>query len=202
MKQIKLLLSIILLPMLLAGQANNATDNDASRIQRNIYRIAITQAVFPNYAPNTILGLYERRFLNVFSLVAKLGIGAEVKKFGSSSNPYQTSFHLCSAVEGRYYFTLKKRLKKEKPVLNLSCPYISLEQNIITNPIALINQTEKEALQGTTGLFLNIGYQKQLGELYLGAFLGTRLAGKNFSKFDGSGINSFHGGVMVGYVFK
>ncbi len=151
--------------------------------------------------PIIISGMYEHQFKNTFSFVGKLGIGGEVKKFGSSSNPNQTSFHLYSAIEGRYYFTLKRRQKKEKSILNFSCPYIAVEQNIISNPIALINQIEKEALKGTTGLFLNLGYQKQIGKLYLATFLGVRLGGKSFSKYDGSSLSSIHGGLKAGCVF-
>jgi hypothetical protein len=204
MKQLKILLLIITLPIFLLGQTNStkSTDRDLNKIISNIYRIYIVQPMFPHdNEPIIISGMYEHRFKNTFSFVGKLGIGGEVKKFGSSTNPYQTSFHLYSAIEGRYYFTINRRLKKEKAVQNLSCPYISLEQNIITNQIALINQVEKEALKGTTGLFLNLGYQKQLGKLYLGTFFGVRLGGKSFSKYDGSSLSSIHGGLMVGYVF-
>lgn len=204
MKQIKLILIIIGSPILLLGQANikKTKDSSISEIQNNIYRITVTQAMFPGYdESSTLLGFYEHRIKKSFSIVGKLGFGASVRKFGSSSNPYQTSLHLHSSLEGRYYFTLARRLRKEKSVLNFSCPYIGLEQNITTNPIALINQTQKEALKGSTGMFLNLGYQKQFGKLYLGIYFGPRLWGKSFSNFEGSSLGALHGGLSIGYVF-
>jgi hypothetical protein len=165
MKQLKLLLSVIFLPILLCGQTNStkSTDKDLNKIQSNIYRVNITQPIFPEYETITLSSVYEHRIKNAFSLLGKIGIGTSVKKFGNSSNPYQTSFHFYTAVEVRYYFTLKRRQKKEKSVFNFSCPYLAIEQNLFTNPIALINQIPKDAFEGSTRTFLNLGYQNKLG---------------------------------------
>jgi hypothetical protein len=191
------------LPILLFGQANIAKrkNNDLNSMQSNIYRINITQPIFPEYETITLSGAYEHRIKNALSILGNIGIGSSVKKFGSSSNRYQTSFHFYTSLEGRYYFTLKRRQKKEKPVFNFSCPYLSIVQNLFTNPIALINQIPKDAFEGSTRMFLNLGYQKQLGKLQLGAFWGVSFFGKDFSIYDkGRSVSPIHGGLTVGYV--
>ncbi|HMT72722.1 MAG TPA: hypothetical protein PKA77_01520 [Chitinophagaceae bacterium] len=204
MKKFKLLLLIITLPHLIFAQSKNieAKSKSVDYIKANIYRIDITQPIFPEYETITLSGIYEHRIKNSFSFLGKIGIGTSVRKFGSSSNRYQTSFHLYSAIEARYYFTLKRRQKKEKPVLNFSCPYLAIEQNLFTNPIVLINQTSKDAFEGNTRTFINLGYQKQIGKLHLGAFFGVSAFVKDFSIYDkGRNISPVHGGLMLGYVF-
>ena len=204
MKKAILLLSISTLPMLVFGQLKNPKvfDKNLSIIQDNIFRINLTQAVLPNYETGTISGVYERRIKNAISILGKIGIGGDVKDWGGLIDPSQTSYHFYSAVEARYYFTLKRRQKKEKPVLNFSCPYIGIEQNLFTNPIALINQNRKDAFEGSTRTFLNLGSQKQIGKLYLGAFMGISLFENDFTIYDkGRKMERLHGGVQIGYVF-
>lgn len=202
MKKAKLLLAILSIPMLLLAQTNSTTlaDKNSNILQNNIFRINITQAVFPIYETSTLSGVYEHRLKNAFTLLGKVGIGSSVAEFGIPTNRFQYSFHFYAAVEVRYYFTLNKRQKKEKSVYNFSCPYIAIEQNLFTNSIALINQTAKEAFKGSTRTFLNVGYQKQLGRFHFGTFIGTSLYSKDFSNY-GQG-KPLHGGAMIGYVFK
>lgn len=204
MKKLKTLLLIITIPIIVFGQSKNLkiVDKNLSIIQDNIFRINLTQAVLPNYETGTISGVYERRIKSAFSFVGKIGIGGELKKFGPPGDPNQLSFHFYSAAEGRYYFTLKRRQRREKSVLNFSCPYIGIEQNLFTNPIALINQIPKKAFEGNTRTFLNLGSQKQIGKLYLGAFMGISLFENDFTIYDkGRKMEQLHGGVQIGYVF-
>ena len=195
---------MLTLSMLVLGQLKNPKvfDKSLSIIQDNIYRINITQAILPNYETSTLSGVYERRIKNAFSLVGKIGIGSELKKFGPPGDPNQISFHFYSALEGRYYFTLKRRQRKEKSVLNFSCPYIGIEQNLFTNPIALINQDRKNAFGGSTRTFLNLGSQKQIGKLYLGGFLGVSIFENDLKYYStGRKMERLHGGALIGYVF-
>src|SRR5882762_4688568 len=128
MKQVNILLLSLLLPFfLLAQNTSNFSDSIAKQIKKNTCRVTLTASLTPDYETTTILsGNYEHQIKKAFSIVGKLGIGASVKKFGSAGNRYQTSFHLFEAVEARYYFSLYRRLKREKSVLNFSGPYISL----------------------------------------------------------------------------
>jgi hypothetical protein len=204
MKQRNILFIILLSPFFVFAQNSKQKFNDTltKQIQNGIYRITLTQPLTPDYETITLAGNYEHKLKKAFSIVGKFGVGTSVKKFGSADNPNQTSFHVFGAIETRYYFSLYRRLRKEKTVLNFSAPYISLEQNLFTNPIALINQTKKEAFEGSTRLFLNVGYQKQISKLYLGAFFGVSFLENDFSKYDkGRSITPIHGGLTVGYVF-
>lgn len=147
----------ILFPAIIYSQKIN---NDNLIVNRNIFRLVATEPLDKDYETSNIVSFnYEHKIRTVFSLVSKLGIATSVKKTGTDSNPYRISFHLYSSIEGRYYFTLKRRLRKEKSILNFSGPYIGFEQNLFTNPIALINQTKKNAFEGYTATYLNLGYQ-------------------------------------------
>ena len=205
MKKVKTLLLIITLPIIVWGQSKNlkAIDKNLSVIQDNIFRINLTQAILPNYETSTLSGVYERRIKNTLSIFGKIGIGSEFNEWGGVIDPHQASYHFYSAIEARYYFTLKRRQKREKPVLNFSCPYIGIEQNLFTNPIVLINQNRKDAFGGSTRTFLNLGSQKQLGKLYLGAFMGVSIFEKDLKYYStGRKMERLHGGIQIGYVFS
>ena len=204
MKPIKRILIIVLLfPLSIYAQKvrKMATDTGWGKIESNIYRITLMQPMFTDYESDGILaGNYEHKLTNKFSMVARLGLGFASDNFGPAQNPTRSSFHLYGALEARYYFSLERRIRKTKAVLNYSAPYISLEQNIITNHIALINKAKDGAMIGQTALYFNVGYQKQWGKFYLFGYFGVPLWGKRFSK-DVSQNISLHGGTGLGYVF-
>ena len=205
MKEFTLLVSIMILPIFSFGQTHHEKipDKNLSKLQSNIFRINITQATLPDYETNTLSGAYEHQIKNAFTFLGKIGIGYAVDKFGSSDDPYQISYHLYSAVETRYYFTLKRRQKKEKSVLNFSCPYVSLEQTLYSNQFALDNQIAKKAFEGSTRTFINLGCQKQIVKFYMAAFFGASIFTKDFAIYGtGRSIRPLHGGVIIGYVFN
>ena len=205
MKTLKLFLLIICSPILSFSQTSNVKteDSNSSQIDKNIYRVIYTQPIDKDFETNGIIAFnYEHKIKNAFSITSKLGVATSVNKFGSSSDPYQISFHLFSSIEARYYFTLNRRLRKEKSVFNFSCPYISLEQNLFTNQFALINQTAKGAFEGYTATYFNLGYQKQISKLFFAAYAGGQLSVKDFSKYDKRrSLSAFHVGLTLGYVF-
>lgn len=191
------------------GQKNSdvSIEDIMPRFHHHVIRINITQPNFEHWDEPYILSChYERHLFKYFTLVGKTGIGYEVNKFGPSTNPYQISYHFYSAIEGRYYFTMRHKIKKMKPLNNFSSPYLGIEQLVITNPILLINQVARNTIQGSAGTFLNIGTQKQIKRLYLQAFFGVRLSGVSFSKYAASAfdsrLKSIHMGVTLGYVLK
>jgi hypothetical protein len=204
MKNVSIFLLILIVPSFLFAQNINSKSSEKYliKIDRNIYRLVLTEPLAKDYETNAILSFnYERQIVKAFSLSAKMGIGTSIKKFGPIGKQYQYSFHAYSNVEARYYFTLNRRIRKEKYIKNFSSPYLSVEQNLFTNSIGLINQNTKDAMAGNTATYLNLGYQIQTGKLYLGAFFGVQLAGKSFSKYADYSLSILHGGVNIGYVF-
>jgi hypothetical protein len=197
---------IYIITLLLAPQIVFCQSKDDSLkivLPKNIFRVIITQPLFPDYETSVIVaGNYERGFGKNLTLSTKIGLGTSVKKFGPSTNPTQTSFHLYSSAEFKHFFLMKNRIKKQRTILKYSGPYIGVEQNLFTNPIALINQTSNEAFAGSSITFLNLGYQKQVGKLYLAAHFGVNIWGVDLSKqIGGRDLNTLHGGVGLGFVF-
>ncbi len=203
MKPIFLLLAFLLSQFLIQAQKKRqiSIDTGWAKVNSNIYRILLMQPLRPDYETDGIIaGNYEHKLINNFSMVTKIGIGAANDNFGPIENRRRTSFHLYAALEARYYFSLYRRIRKGRGVLNYSGPYLALEQNIITNYIALINKPSKSSLIGQSATYINIGYQKQWGKFYLFGFFGVPLFGHRFSKTIDQNI-SLHGGTGIGYVF-
>ena len=146
-------------------------------------------------------GNYERKMYKNISVVSKLGVGISVHDFGPSNNPYQTSYHTTGGLELRYHYALTHRIKKYRPTINYSGGYFSLEQDFISDPFYLSNQTYNGALQGSAGIFLNIGYQKQVKHLYINGFFAVLLKDDSPNptiKYTRSALNARLG---IGYVF-
>lgn len=192
---------IFFIPQIVFSQSKE--DSLKVLLPKNIFRVLITQPLFPDYETSVILaGNYEHGFSKNLTFSSKIGLGTSVKKFGTSTNPTQTSFHFYSSVEFKHFFLMKNRIKKQRTILKYSGSYIGIEQNLFTNPIALINQTTNEAFAGSSIMFLNLGYQKQVGKLYIGAHFGVNIWGVDFSKqIGGRDLNTLHGGVTLGFVF-
>jgi hypothetical protein len=174
-------------------------DIHAMDISRNIFRVVINYSVPDDEGSGLILN-YEHEIKRPFTFILKAGPTVHVGGSDAFGNDDKFTFNLLAAGELRYYFTLLHRIKKEKPVQNFSGLYLSLEQYILSNPVALINEERKDAYEGSTGAFLQVGYQKQLGKFYLNAYVGPRLYGNDFGRGDRS-LNGFHGGIAIGIVF-
>jgi hypothetical protein len=201
------LLILLLLPTVLFAQ--NASkrsvkyaDSSFFTTNQNIFRVAITEPTLPNYQTDFIVsGNCEKKISNQFSALVKLGCGSVFKKFGPPDNPYQSSYHLVTSLEARYFYSQKRRIRKYRPTYNFSGSYISLENNYISNPFALINLKAENTVKSNYNTFLNLGYQRQYQRLYLNMYFGLSIWGQseyntnNFQK-------AFQGGVGLGYVFK
>lgn len=189
-----------------AQSANNIKQKDYKPVlNSDIFRISITQPLAKDYETSAIFSFsYERKIIGAVTSVSKIGCGISVKNFSPRNNENgQYSFHAFGSEELRYYFNLMHRIKKEKSVTNYSSPYISLEQNIFSNAIGLVNQNSKDAVQGSTNTYINIGFQAQPSSkhIYIAAYLGVRCGGKSLSKFYDESISRIHGGLTIGYVF-
>ncbi|MBS1592478.1 MAG: hypothetical protein JST07_10285 [Bacteroidetes bacterium] len=194
-------------PCSLFAQKRNIKYADSSfyEIDKNIWRAVLIQPMFPDYESNLILaGNYEYSFNKRVSLSSKMGVATSIKHFGPIDNRNQYSFHFFGIAELKYYYSIKRRKKKFRPTINHSGCYFALEQNIISNPIALINQTEINALKGSSNFYFNIGYQRQYNRFYINGFLGVQLWNVGLSQYSPNtyGLNGgLHGGVSIGYVF-
>lgn len=192
---------LILAPFFCYSQKTNESDNFRDSINSNIFRIVITRNT-----PNSISLQYERRIRNSFTFLVETGPTVDIKTFGNIEDPtkskYQFSISFFGSLETRYFFNLKHRIKKGKPVHNFSAFYISLQEYLLSNPVILINQKASQAFQGNIQTFLNVGWQKQFKSYYFHVFAGPSLARKTFSKyFLDQYINKFQVGLSFGFAF-
>ena len=168
-------------------------------MQKNIFRCIITFPFFPLDESTSITATYEREIKRPFTFVLQAGPSFSIHKFGTSNNPYQSSINAFASGEFRYYFNLNRRIKKGKLVKNFSTNYFSLQQYVVTNPLLIIN--DSRAFYGNSSSFINVGWQKQNKRFYLNLFLGMRLVGNDFGKYNRT-FETLHGGASLGYVFK
>ncbi len=204
MKSFKLVIILIMGPLSCFCQRAylGEPEEKLQTLEKNIFRIIFTSPLSANRETNTFAFNYERQLQGAFCLDSKIGLGVGINKFGSSKSPNQYSFHGFGSIEGKYYLFLKQRKKGGKYIYNFTSPYISLEQNLFTNALALINQVEKEAFEGATATFINLGYQAQSSKLYLRAFFGVQILYSDFAKYDANrSLRVVHGGASIGYVF-
>ena len=172
------------------------------KLSSNILRISVTEPLAKDYETNTILFFsYERKLRNAFTMITKIGGGLSIKNASDVTQKSQLSIHAVGLAELRYYFTILRQINRGKYVKNYSSPYISLEQNFFSNAIWLRNQNTKDAVQGSTNSFLNLGCQAQSKRIYFGAYFGVRLGGKSYSNFGDESVSNVHGGISIGYVF-
>ncbi|MES2373265.1 MAG: hypothetical protein V4557_11845 [Bacteroidota bacterium] len=193
----------LLLPVYLFAQnaGKNYSDTGWDKIQNNIFRIVATAPVFPGYETKALLhGQYERRLKKKYTAVAKLGFGTDWDNFGPDEDPHRSTYHFFAAVEARYYFSLDRRVRKWRPIVNYTGPYVSFETMLITNKLIAVNPTPTKQFYGNVSSYLNIGYQKQVSNFYIGGYFGVIIWGKRFSDFNDYAAG-FHGGCSVGYVF-
>jgi hypothetical protein len=188
------------IPQIVFSQSND--DSLKTLLPKNIFRIMLIGPIFPDDETTAIIaGNYEYGIINNLTFSGTLGLGVAVDDFGSAGNPYQTSYHIYGSVQLKHFFLMKNRIRKLRPILKYSGPYIGVEQNVFTNPIALINQTLKKAMKGSTIMFFNIGYQKQVSKACIAAHFGVNVWGTYLSTNPGS-LNALHGAVSIGYVFR
>jgi hypothetical protein len=171
--------------------------------KENIFRIVLTAPIVHDYATTLITsGTYERKITNLLTVYTRIGVGAYVKNY-STEGTGENSYHFCAAAELRYFFWQNVRQKKGRVVTNFSGPYLGLEQSLVSDPFALINQTRAKAIKALSGMYINLGYQKQMDKYYIHGSLGFLIWYDNlsFRNYPNGSISGFQGGVSIGYVF-
>ncbi len=102
--------------------------------------------------------------------------------------------------ELRYYYNLNRRIRLGKTVRNFSAFYLSIEEQLISKPLLIINKTGNEVLNGRNSKFINIGYQYQNDKTYYNIYIGARFPGQVYNNTP-TGVDLFHAGVTIGRVF-
>lgn len=100
-----------------------------------------------------------------FSVISflKSGLG------GPTDSKIQAQYGILARTELRYFYSLNRREKRRKVTRNFSGWYLGLEPFVLTNSIAASN-TSLAKKNGSKGVFLNLGFQKQTGKHLYGAF--------------------------------
>lgn len=195
---LRILFLLLFIPLFSTAQNNP----DTIITQKNIYRILLTQALTPDIEPFTITLNFETPILKNVTLSAKTGLGAFINKFGPVGKRTQISYHVYADIEARYFFSLTRRMKKGKAIENYSAPYISIQQNLVTNSVAFYNLNRENSIFGSSRTFFNLGYQKQISKIYLSAAIGIAFITIDFRPDNaGYNITPLHGGLSIGYVF-
>lgn len=198
---------MLLLPLCCLSQSmqqdGREKPNMDTVIDPHIFRIVLTQPIGLIYEGNAILTFqYEYTLANRLSFVAKAGPGISSDNFGDDGT-WRAAYYAFVLVEGRYYYSQGRRLRKGRPIYNHTGPYVGLDLTAMSAPFLYVNKgnTKKPFAAGLAS-YLNIGYQKQFGRLYLHASLGALMGGTRYSDYaDDRYAASFHGGLSVGFMF-
>jgi hypothetical protein len=100
------------------------------------------------------------------------------------------SYQALASVEQRYYFNLKRRIRKAKTILNNSGTYFGFEARYVSN--AYISPNDNSFNTPLPGLkfYYNIGHQVQKNNYFINFHFGIQ-----------SNLESITNGIGIGYVF-
>lgn len=195
---------LLLAPLFLKSQSNsskpNETDTRKSEIQKNILRVLLSASTDTKFS---FTANYEREIIKPLTLFLKTGPAFDREYTNtdvSGNEQYKWLFNFLLSAELRCYYNLNRRMKLQKNVRNFSAFYFSLEEQLVSKPIIMINKSENEVSKGKNSAYINIGYQRQKYHTYYQIYLGTRFPGKIYSTIP-AGIDLLHGGVTIGRVF-
>ncbi len=179
---------------------NKETDPYKMEIQQNIFRVLLSASTDTRLS---VTGNYEREIKRPFTIIFKAGPAynreyVNIDAFGEEQ--FSWLFNVFASGELRLYHNLNKRAKKGKTIRNFSAFYLSLEEQVVSKPIFIINKTGNENLKGKNSEYINVGYQYQKNSTYYNIFFGTRFPGKVYSNTP-SGLALLHGGVAIGRAY-
>jgi len=190
----KSLIAFIFLGSIISAHAQEK-DIFSKDIEKNIFRSSVT-FIAPDDEGLPITFSYEREIRKPFTVLA----GAGFSFHGLYNETGEFAIHGYMSAEFRYYFNLLHRVKKEKTVRNFSATYLSLQESLLSGPIALINISRENTAKEKASTFLNLGLQKQYKRGFLNIFLGPELHFNNLEKGEWVLIDGFHAGFTIGLV--
>ena len=169
-------------------------------VDKNIFRVMATAALDESL---TFSLCYEHEIYKHFTIVVKAGPTFSFKyasRDAFGNDEYMISLKGVASAELRCYYNLNRRLKHKKTVRNFSAYYVSLEPFVISSPVFILNNTDAETSPGKSGVYINIGFQKQISRAYFNAFFGTRFFGSIYSH-SVDVFDIIQGGITFGRVF-
>ncbi|MGE5106289.1 MAG: hypothetical protein ACM3H8_02000 [Sphingobacteriales bacterium] len=198
-----ILLCLFFVPIFSIAQFDRASTGDPhkSEINKDIFRANATLSIDSRLS---ITANYEHEIKRPFTFVLKAGPSFSrdyitTDAFGEEQ--YRFTMNVVASGELRYYFNLRHRIKLEKTTRNFSAGYLSLEPFVSTKPFAILNNDKDYDPQPTkTGVYLNLGFQKQVRKTYFNAFFGTRADTKIYNHNEDV-FDIIQGGVTVGRAF-
>jgi hypothetical protein len=199
----RLLFLFLLLPFFAKSQIikDNSKEIDPNKmeINKNIFRLLLSVSTDTKFS---VTGNYEREIKKPFTLFFKAGPAfnreyIDTDAFGTEE--YKWLFNAIASGELRCYYNLNRRIKFQKTVRNFSAFYLSLEEQLISKPILIINKSGDEVLKGTNSEFINIGYQYQKNTTYYNVYFGARLPGQIYNNTPTGEL--LHAGVTIGRAF-
>jgi hypothetical protein len=202
MRRIFLLLAI--LPFFATAQIikDNSKEVDPNKmdITKNIFRMLLSLSTDTKFS---LTANYEREIKKPFTLYFKAGPAINREDVGPDAfgeEQYKWFFNAIASGEVRYYYNLNRRTRLQRTIRNFSAFYVSLEEQLVSKPIFIINNSGNEVLNGKNRQFVNIGFQYQKNETYFNLYFGTRFPGYVYSHTP-TGIELLHGGIVIGRVF-
>lgn len=200
----RLIIFFLLFPCFTNGQIikdkTEGIDPNKMMISKNIFRILLSASSDTKFS---IAGNYEREIIKPITFVAKVGPAYD-RQFTyrdiAGNDQYKWLFNFSASAELRIYYNLKRREKTNKTVKNFSAFYFSIEEQIISKPIYIINKTGNEDLKGRNAEFINIGYQYEKLGTYYNIFFGTKLPGPIYNNVV-SGLDLLHIGISIGRAY-
>ena len=192
---------LLLFPSIpISAQLKNSKEKQqvSHEIKQNALRLSLNVPIIISQDP-IYLGLnFEHRLgKSSFSLISTASVATYTSFLGKGSlgSKNKWSYHGFFAGELKYYYNLRRRERLNKNTKNFTAGYLSLQPYVLTNPFLLVNEVSKNA-SGHTGAFLNIGYQWQTSNIYVGTFFGVRLLGNYF--VENSYITRIQAGIVIG----
>jgi hypothetical protein len=165
----------------------------AREINKNIFRSTLTASPLSEI---TAALSYEHEIRKPFTIVLKTGVSAF-----TDSESEDSGIELSGGASGemRYYFNLRHRTKHDKVTRNFSAGYFSLEPFVRSNALVFFSDSSHEARPAITGVYLNIGFQRQIKRKYIGAFMGIWFGRK--PSYVSNVFDIIRLGVVIGHVF-
>ena len=181
-------------------KSSTYADTYKEEVDKNIFRVMSTLGLDESQA---ITACYEHEIYKPLSFLLKAGpslTGKFTSKDAFGNEQYAWSVRAVASAEVRCYYNLKRRVRHEKTIRNFSGYYISLEPFVISNPLIIVNDPNNDLSNGKAGIYLNIGFQKQVRHFYFNAFFGTRFFGQIYSNSN-SFLDVIQAGVTIGRAF-
>lgn len=189
-------------PQLTANVINKDSLNNI--IGKNIVRINLSSAfLLTGYGDIQLLGNFETRISRDVSFNSRAGICFQIPNTNRSPSLVtkpEMGYYFFASAEVKYFFLTKQRIATNRKIGNYAGLYVSAEQNLLTPPLFLDNIDNERALDGKLASYINLGFQKQFGNLFFSWSVGVSPLRINLSDKNASLVPA-QSWLSLGYVF-